>query len=87
MPVVRLLRCPSPQATSLDALQIFRLISAVQFQRLLERIIYVTCFSIAVIIKTVFNAMQVVSLKAFLLMCITSRCWGNVVCVACSFHR
>lgn len=87
MPVVRLIRHPSPQATSLDTLQIFRLISAVQFQRLLERIIYVTCFSIAVIIKTVFNAMQVVSLKAFLLMCITSRCWGDVVCVACLFHR
>lgn len=75
-----------PQATSLDVLQILRLISAVQFQRLLERIIYVTCFSIAVIIKAVFNAIHVVSLKAFLLMCITSKCWGAIVCVACSLH-
>ena len=32
-------------------------------------------------------AIPVVSLKAVLLMCITSRCWGDVVCVACSFHR
>lgn len=87
MPVVRLIRRPSPQATSLDVLQIFRLISAVQLQRLLERIIYVTGFSVAVIIKAVFNAILVVSLKAFLLMCITSRCWGDVVRVACSFHR
>lgn len=87
MPVVWLIRHPSPQATSLDMLQIFRLISAVQLQRLLERIIYVTCFSVAVIIKAVFNAILVVSLKAFLLMCITSRCWGDVVRVACSFHR
>ena len=85
MSVVRLIRRPSPQATSLDL--IFRLISAVQLQMLLERIIYVTCFSVAVIIKAVFNAIPVVSLKAFLLMCVTSRCWGDVVRVACSFHR
>lgn len=78
----------SPKAANLDIL-ISRLISAVQFQKpkLPERIIYVICFSIAVVIKAVFNAIQVISLKAFMLMCITSKCGEDVVCVACSLHK
>lgn len=79
----------SPKAAGLDVIPILRLISAVQFQKLKlpERIIYVICFSIAVIIKAVFNAIQVVSLKAFMFMCITSKCREDVVCVACSLHK
>lgn len=78
----------SPKAAGLDVIPILRLISAVQFQelKLPERIIYVICFSIAVI-KAVFNAIQVISLKAFVFMCITLKCREDVVCVAYSLHK
>lgn len=79
----------SPKATGLDMILTSRLISAVEFQKpkIPERITYVICFSSAVIIKAIFNAIQVISLKVFMLMCITSKCGEDVVCVACSLHK